>query len=74
MQKKRPYSLSFSSSYFTDIALVKLGKTSSMKPFKEEDLDPMSFTDEELNRLKQIQPYLWEKILAEKKYIQLSQK
>lgn len=66
-------SLSFSSSYFTYLAGKHLGKEVSDKPFVETDLDPKNFTEEELETLKAKQPYLWEKILTENRYQELSQ-
>lgn len=65
-------SIAFSSSYFTYLALKHLGKIETLQVFEEKDLNPMIFTEEELLRLKTIQPYLWEKIISERKYIELS--
>lgn len=67
-------SISFSSSYFTYLALQHLGMSDTQKTFSEEDLDPMQFSEWDLQKLKNIQPYLWEKILSERRYIELSQK
>lgn len=74
MGKNKIQSVAFSSSYFTYLALKHLGKIESLKIFQEEDLDPTIFTTEELQRLKTIQPYLWEKIVSERKYRDLSKR
>lgn len=72
MGKDRVSSIAFSSSYFTYLALKHLGKIETLQVFEEKDLDPTIFTEEELLRLKKIQPYLWEKIVSERKYMELS--
>lgn len=61
-------SLSFSSSYFVYQALRILGKIRDDKVFEETDLDPHQFYPIELLDLKKRQPYLWEKIVAERRY------
>lgn len=72
MGRNKIHSVAFSSSYFTYLALKHLGKIETLKVFQEEDLDPTIFTEQELQRLKTIQPYLWEKIVSERRYIELS--
>lgn len=62
----RPASLSFSSSYFIYDALKN---PCPQDGYREENIDPLYLTDEQLAELKTENPYKWEKIRTERELI-----